>query len=129
MVFTGIAYSFPVRNNLKNIEVRKVIYSRKTERMTKGDEGSGRELKSITEGKSYLTPKHMCAYKSIPYEMLHFQNYIKNFVIFHLKDCAKDARLCTPAGSSVPRRWVVWDVCELWGCCPDLRWALLLYHQ
>lgn len=49
MVFTGIAYSFPVRNNLKNIEVRKVIYSRRTERMTKeGDEGSGRELKSIT---------------------------------------------------------------------------------
>lgn len=42
--------------------------------MRERDEERGRKLKSITEGKTYLTPKHMCAYKNVPYKMLSFRN-------------------------------------------------------
>lgn len=59
MGFTGIAYSF-----------QGTHFESKASR--EGDGERGGELNSITEGKTYLTPKHMCAYKSIPYKMLCF---------------------------------------------------------
>lgn len=54
MGFTGIAYSFLVRSNFKNIEVRKIFYSGRTPTMTKGDEERGGDLKSVTEGKTVI---------------------------------------------------------------------------
>lgn len=55
MDYKGIAYSFPVGNNFEHIEVRNVVYARRTPRMNKeGDEERGGELKSITEGKPVI---------------------------------------------------------------------------
>lgn len=51
----GIAYSFPVGNNFESIEIRNVVYAKRTPRMNKeGDEERGGELKSIAEGKAII---------------------------------------------------------------------------